>query len=112
MLHFNEPEITLAKAWIAFRGSEPTRGEPLAELPLAECVDRLGMKVGNWIGPPETTPKFDPDNKLAGFLGPQFVVVEVSQDEAQQPEWRSGFYLLELSPNAVRQRLQKAASRS
>jgi hypothetical protein len=69
------------------------------------------MKAGNWIGPPETMPKFYPDNKLAGFLGPQFVVIEISQEEAQEPEWRAGFYLLELSPNAARQRLQKGNTR-
>jgi hypothetical protein len=96
----------MAKVWLAYRGPEPTKeSDSLAEIPLEECVSRLGLQQDNWRTPLEQTPKFEPDAKMADFLGPRYVVVEIGLDEAKKQQWRAGFYVLEITPADAKQRL-------
>ena len=93
----------MAKIWFARRGPEPTNSsDPHTELPLPDCVSKLGLRKAQRISPLEQTPKFDVQAKMASFTGPHFVVVEIDDAEAKKHQWQSGFYLLDISPQDAR----------
>ncbi|MBR0968066.1 hypothetical protein JQ554_28650 [Bradyrhizobium diazoefficiens] len=84
----------MAKVWFARSGRNPTTGEADYDLPLSECVKRLGLAASHYWSDLDTTPRFAQPTGLDGITSPEHVVVEVEQAEASARGWKSGFYYL------------------
>jgi hypothetical protein len=94
----------MAKIWMAKDGREPTRGGPLAVLPVEYCKAKLRLNPDGFLkGPsrPEEThagPRFgNQEDAVAPFADPRHVVIELQNDEANKHGWKPGFYLAEVS---------------
>src|SRR5438874_7267261 len=68
----------MAKVWFAKSGNEPTFGKARYDLPLSECIVRLGLKQSHFLS--EAPPRFvEPSTSTGGVVtGPRHVVVEVA----------------------------------
>src|SRR4051812_37627679 len=96
----------MASVWFAKDGKNPTRGDPFAVLPLADCEKALGLAAKDYITPLSKTPRFNLDSQLGDYTPARHVVVEVDANEAQAMGWKPGFYYLpDLSPTQVERSL-------
>jgi hypothetical protein len=101
----------LAEIWLWRDGDHPTTGGPLAELPLADCVIKLGVSPHHYYGDLSTPPRLQteyPRTKSVRVVmgspnvrGYQHVVMRLNEAEAQADEWKPGFYLCPVSPAAA-----------
>jgi hypothetical protein len=95
----------VANVWMAKEGSDPARGVPWRVMSLAECQTKLGLQPSNFLCDLATIPKFgDVTAQPTVFREPRFVVVQIDQAEADQSQWRSGFYVADLAPEDARRR--------
>lgn len=89
----------MAKVWLARDGNDPTRGGPLAEVPLSTCEAKLGLSRTDFLSDLSQTPRFgDPEAPSSAVFGYKHVVVELAETEATAHGWRSGFYRAPCSP--------------
>jgi hypothetical protein len=96
----------MANVWFARDGKTPNSGGPFAVMPLAECAEKLGLTVQDYVKPLSDTPKFNIDSRLGEYTPYRHVVVEVAEKEAKATGWKPGFYYLpDLSPTQVERRL-------
>ena len=82
----------MAKVWFAKSGDDPTRGEAPYDLPLAKCIERLGLKRSHYLQGLDNTPRFDRPSDVDAFTAPRHVVVEIASPEASAIGWKPGFY--------------------
>jgi hypothetical protein len=95
----------MAKVWFARPGSDPTSGGADYDLPLSECVKRLGLAPSHYLSDLDNTPRFDQPSSLDSITAPRHVVVEVAELEASACRWKSGFYFLANMPVAQARKL-------
>jgi hypothetical protein len=114
----------MAKVWFMREGSDPTTGAPAYdELPLERCIEQLGLAKSGWLHGLDQTPHFQAPLAKSGWLHgldqtPHFqaprpvavpeyrhAVCQVDEPEASEYGWRAGYYLLEISPKEVANRL-------
>ena len=94
--------MTMVKIWFCKEGKDPTGSAPAYELSFKDCVEKLGLASARYLSDLSTTPRFgDPNAKLAGVADYRHVVAEISEADIKGSGWKSGFYLIELSPQAV-----------
>jgi hypothetical protein len=99
----------MAKVWFARSGNDPTSGAPAYDLPLSECVKRLGLAQSHYLRDLDGTPRFDLPSGVDSFATPRHVVVEIEDAEASARGWKSGFYsLADLSVPQARKLLSGA----
>ena len=94
----------MVKVWFVREGSDPTQGEPQYDLPLEQCSDQLGLEKKHWLHGLDRTPRFQAPRSVAE---PEYrhVVCQVDEPEASEWRWRTGYYLLDISPKEVARRL-------
>ncbi|MGQ0445401.1 MAG: hypothetical protein ACT4O2_09820 [Beijerinckiaceae bacterium] len=96
----------MAKVWFVREGSSQTIGEePKAVLTIPECEKQLGLKKQNWKSGLKKLPQLGKSHPLQQFRDFRLVVVEVDDDEANEHNWKSWFYFLDVSVKAAKQRL-------
>jgi len=96
----------MVKVWFVREGPEPTRGGPAYELPLATCVEVLGLTVDHFLSGLERTPRFgDQTARLAGIADYRHVVCEIEDADVAARGWKTGYYRIELSPAQAIERL-------
>ena len=96
----------MTKVWFVREGPEPTRGEPKYTLPLEQCIDQLGLAKSHWLHGLDQGPRFgDQTPRPLGMAQYRHVVCQVDEAEASEYGWMAGYYLLEISPKEVRERL-------
>jgi hypothetical protein len=67
------------------------RVDPVAEKPLAWCIETLGLQTADWWADLETKFTIDKWLELAGYSRPRWVVIRLEEIEASG-EWKSGYY--------------------
>ena len=96
----------MAKVWFVREGPNPTRDKPEHTLPLEQCIDKLGLAKFDWLHGLDRTPRFgSPTPRSRRVAGYRHVVCQVDELEASEQGWMAGYYLLEISPEEVRERL-------
>ena len=97
----------MAKVWFVRDGYDPTTDAPAYEdLPLEQCIDRLGVEKKHWLHGLDLTLRFGSRNRRPTTVpGPRHAVCEIGEQEASEEVWRAGFYLLDISPKEVAKRL-------
>jgi hypothetical protein len=85
-------------------GPQEQKGPALATLPLAECVQKLGLKKSDFIGSLSgPSPRFNAHLSASDLRDYRHVVVTLHGDE---DGWPAGFYWLrDLTPGEARRRL-------
>ena len=94
----------MVKIWFVRNNIGKTTGDSEYQLPLDDCVNRLGLSPDHFLCSIESTPEFGIDHR-ANFRGPSHVVCEVQDTNAVTSQWKPGFYRIQLSPEQVRERL-------
>jgi hypothetical protein len=100
----------MAETWLWRDGDNPTTGAPLAKLPLADCVAKLGVRPHHHCGDLSTPPRFKRcvyppatgiqlDMGSTSLRGYQHVVMRLDEAEAHADKWEPGFYRCPVSPN-------------
>ena len=95
----------MTKVWFMREGSDPTTGSAAyAGLYLEQCIDRLGLDKRQWLHGLERAPRFGKQRPptTAEYI---HAVCQVDEPEASDEGWMAGYYLLEISPKEVAQRL-------
>ena len=94
----------MAKVWFVREGADPTTGTPAYDISLQQCIDQLGLTKNDWLHDLSLTPHFRASGTMAA---PEYrhVVCQVDDPEASEWGWRTGYYLLEISPKEVAERL-------
>jgi hypothetical protein len=96
----------MTKVWFVRDGPEPTRGEPKYTLPLDQCTDQLGLTKKDWLHALDQTPRFgDQAPRPLGMAEYRHVICQIDAPEASEYGWRPGYYVLEISPKEVAERL-------
>ena len=67
------------------------RVAPVAEKPLAWCIETLGLQRRDWWADLETQFTIDKWLELSLFSRPRWVLIQVEETEASG-EWKSGYY--------------------
>ncbi len=94
----------MAKVWFAREGSDPTLGAPAYDgLLLEQCIDKLGLTKRHWLHGLNRIPTFGRPSNLP--QEPRHAVCQVNEQEASDEAWMAGFYLLEINPTEVAERL-------
>ncbi len=93
----------MAKVWFVREGPDPTRGEPKYVLPLGQCIDQLGLTKEHWLHGLDLKLRFGRPANFPQEL--RHVVCQVDDPEASEHGWRTGYYLREISPKEVAERL-------
>ena len=94
----------MAKIWFVREGSDSTTGAPAYDdLPLEQCIERLGLEKKDWLHGLDQTPHFQSPRVVV----PEYrhVVCQIDDQEAADEAWMAGYYLLEISPKGVARRL-------
>jgi hypothetical protein len=79
-------------AKICFMREELTgRANPVAEKPLAWCIEELGLQTADWWADLETKFTIDKWLELSGYSRPRWVVIQVDVTEAGG-NWKTGYY--------------------
>jgi hypothetical protein len=100
----------MAKIYAAWEGDTPLRVDPIAVRPIDDLIAKLNLQRSNRKGPLTADPptfRIDPSKPhLDEIRGPAAVYVQIEEAElAALKGWESGWYLVILTPNKVRQRL-------
>ncbi len=93
----------MTKVWFVRDGPEPMRGEPKYTLPLDRCTDQLGLTKKDWLHGLNQTPHFQAPR--VAVPEDRHVVCQIDAPEASEYGWRPGYYVLEISPKEVAERL-------
>ena len=93
----------MADVWFVKEGSNPTGPQPYAQLALAECIAKLGLEPGNFLGKAPQPKRSDPMQDFRAF---RYVDVEIDEVEASTVGWEAGFYRLSLTPEEVSKQLK------
>jgi hypothetical protein len=102
--------IGAVNVWLVREGPYPTDGEPAYRLPFDRCVKVLGLLQRQRFCELGRIPRFGERSlRKATVRHYRHVVCEVDEAIADAIGWRSGFYLLELSPGEVADRLTQPA---
>jgi hypothetical protein len=91
----------VARIWFLKLGYARTLGAPAYSRPFRDCLARLELRPGQWWAPPGDLPVIGNPSLAAEATAPEAVLCEVDGDEVTGHEWRSGYYLLDLSPAQV-----------
>jgi hypothetical protein len=67
------------------------RVNPVAEKPLAWCIEKVGLQTKDWWGHLETQFTIDKWLELSGYSRPRWVLLRLEEIEASG-EWKSGYY--------------------
>lgn len=97
----------MAKIWFGYPGDRTLRGDPVAERTVQWCMRELGLSKQHWkciLRAPSSFPKtqftFD------GCQEPIAVVIAVERpDLIGFPDWKTGYYIPPLHPEALRMML-------
>ena len=102
----------MAKVWFGREGSVPTVGAPAyGDIPLAQCIDQLGLTKRHWLHGLDLTLRFGSRNPRATAVPePRHAVCQIDKLEASEEVWMAGYYLLEISPKEVAKRLGPPAA--
>ncbi len=94
----------MAKVWCVRDGPDPNIGTPAYDISLQQCIDLLGLTKNDWLHGLDRTPRFQAPRSVAE---PEYrhVVCQVDEPEASEWRWRTGYYLLDISPKEVAKRL-------
>jgi hypothetical protein len=101
----------MAKIWAVYEGSEPTIGEPWAEMALPEAIELFGLQKSDFVSPRTQTPRFGNVERDLTFAGYRNIVVEAGSAEAKRVRWQPGFYLSRIKPSAAFDKLLERAFR-
>jgi hypothetical protein len=85
-------------------GLEYERVTSVVPKPWRWCVDKLGINIKDWCSRADgelPTLGHSPPTAIAGISSARFVVCKVDSLEARKTGWRSGYYLLQLTPSEV-----------
>jgi len=101
----------MAKIYAAWEGNTPLRSVPIAVVPFDELIGKLNLQSSNRRGPLTADPPtfhIEPAKPhLNEIRGPAAVYVQVEDgDVATLTGWESGWYLVILTSDRVRQQLQ------
>lgn len=100
----------MAKIWPVRDGRFPTHGAPWAEMPLSEAIDRMEISAEGFVGEPDRPPRFGDTGRDLTWTGFKHVVVEIDLDEANNENWKPGFYRSPVSPKEAFRRLIEYAT--
>jgi hypothetical protein len=94
----------MAKIWFVREANDPTTGTPAYDISLEQCIDQLGLTKNDWLQGLDQKTHLHARRIVAG---PEYrhVVCEIDEQEASEEVWRAGFYLLEIGPRQVAERL-------
>ena len=94
------------EVFFAREGSQRQRGAAGYTMPLAACVEKIGLKKRHWISPLHDTPRFGDQSAQGSHLDPyKHVVVKLGKEEAKASGWRAGYYRIDLNPKQAMERL-------
>ena len=98
----------MTNVWFVREDYEPPIGAPAYEdLSVKQCIELLGLAKTHWYHGLDLTLRFGCRNPHpAAVLQPRHVVCQIDEPEASEHGWRTGYYLLELSPKEVAERLE------
>lgn len=69
--------MIMVKVWFVREGPKPTNGGPAYELPLATCVELLGLTADHFLSGLECTPRFGGETaRLGSIAGWRFVALQ------------------------------------
>ena len=94
----------MAKVWFVREGPDPTTGAPAYDISLQQCIDQLGLAKNDWLHGLDQKTHFHA-RRIVAAPEHRHVVCEIDEQEASDEVWRAGFYLLEISPRQVAERL-------
>ena len=94
------------EVFFAREGSQRRRGAAAYTMPLAACVEKIGLKEQHWISPLHSTPRFGDQSARCSHLDPyKHVVVKLDEEEAKVSGLRAGYCLIDLNPKQAMRRL-------
>lgn len=93
----------MAEIWLWRDGDNPTTGGPVAQLPLADCAVKLGVRSYHYCSDLSMPPRFEgceypPSTGVRVVMGSpslrgyQHVIMRLDETEAAANEWKPGFY--------------------
>jgi hypothetical protein len=109
-------ERQMAEVWLWRDGNDPTTGEPLAELGLADCVEKLQVGPDHYCAALSAPPRFETSESppargvrvvmgSVNLRGYRHVVLRVDEAEAAAQGWAPGFYRCPVSPEEAHELL-------
>src|SRR5262245_9664754 len=102
-------ELGMANIWRVYEGREPTVGGPWLRLPLAAAIAAFDLRSADFVSDLDHTPRFGDEKRDLRHAGFRHVVVEVEDRDAEQANWRPGFYKTRVSPAEAPARLLRQA---
>jgi hypothetical protein len=97
----------MAKIWPCFEGKYITQGEPWADVSLVECIQIFDLRRSDYRWGLDENYYFGDPNENAVWRGCKYVVIEVSETEADNAGdgWLPGRYVIRMTPVEVYKRL-------
>ncbi len=98
----------MVNVWFFKNPDKPTERPPNYTCQVDEAIEKLDLESAISLGRAKK-PVFNGDiDRLADFKEPEHVLVEITADESvgEYSTWKPGYYVLQLSPRQVRNRLQ------
>lgn len=99
----------MAKIWPVYEGKEPTRGDPWADVPVAEAIRLFQLRPDYLQSGLSSTPRFGDAERDLWYAGFRHVLVEISEREARSVKWKPGFYKSPVKPKAAYEILVRRA---
>jgi hypothetical protein len=95
--------------WLS-KGDKQT--EELGNLSINECEKKLGMTKDEYVCDLANPPRFGNavDQPASAVSGYRYVVVEISAPEATASGWKSGFYVVQVTPKDARKIMKSRAA--
>jgi hypothetical protein len=67
------------------------RADPVAEKPLAWCIEKLGLQRADWWADLETKFTIDKWFELSPYSRPRWVIIQLDENESSG-NWKTGYY--------------------
>ena len=97
----------MAVVWFAREGIDSTTGFAAYELPIQNIAAKLGRERNFQFLSPLHTPPINALGRSEQAIDYRLVVIELDEPEADDANWRAGFYKIALSPVEVVGKLGK-----
>lgn len=98
----------MVNVWFFKNPDKPTERPPICTCQVGEAIEKLDLASATHLWRAKKPVFNGDDDRLADFKEPEHVLVEITADESvgEYCTWKPGYYVPQLSPRQVLNRLQ------